>query len=252
MFRIVTKTDEYMSIVVTHVCDRACPFCIDAYRGNNEYIRLQDVAHALKIASQSGVKDILLVGGEPTLHPAIQEIARLVKLFGFNLILTTNYSKPDVICQLDQYVDSFNISFYNQPKLPSQKDFAADLTLSSLLFQGQLDTKEKLDGFIDKYSTDYILKFSTLTVCNEWTRLHSRVDYLDSLPGETIILFGEIEGKIYRGHIIKRYDRVLFHDAKQSLKCHVDGQITHSWIREGIESRVQDGIVKPSDSEVKL
>lgn len=241
-----------MSIVVTHVCDRACPFCIDGYRGNNEYIRLQDVAQALKIASLSGVKDILLVGGEPTLHPDIQEIARLVKLFGFNLILTTNYSRPDVIWQLDQYVDSFNISYYNQPNLPSQKDFTADLTLSALLFQGQLDTKEKLDGFIEKYATGYILKFSTLTVCNDWTRQRSRVDYLDSLPGETIILFGEIEGKIYRGHIIKRYDRVLIHNARQSLKCHVDGQVTRSWIREGIEGRVEDGIVKLSDNGVKL
>lgn len=252
MFNIVTKTDEYMSIVVTHVCDRACPFCIDGYRGNDEYIRLPDVAQALKIASLCGVKDILLVGGEPTLHPDIQEIARLVKLFGFNLILTTNYSRPDAIRRLDKYVDSFNISYYEQPELPSQEDFTADLTLSALLFQGQLDTKEALDGFIDKYAADYILKFSTLTVCNDWTRRCSRVDYLDSLPGETVILFDEIEGKIYRGHIIKRYDRLINHNARQSLKCHVDGQVTRSWIREGIEGRIQEGAVKPSDGGDKL
>jgi organic radical activating enzyme len=229
MFDINTSVDDYMSIVVTHECDRKCPFCVDQYRDLNKYISPSNVFKALMFAKEHNVRDILLVGGEPTMHPDIVGIAKLVKSYGFNAVLTTNYSKPDVVKKLDKYVDSFNISYYGQEVLPLQSKFSADLTLSTLIFKGQLDTKDELDKFIDKYKRRFILKFSTLTACNLWAKNHQRVSYLDSLNAEHMLLFNEIEGMIYRGCVIKRYDHVLKTDAKQSFKCHVDGTISNSW-----------------------
>ncbi len=83
------------------------------------------------------------------------------------LILTTNYSKPDIIKQLDGIIDNFNISFYNQNILPKQKDFKSDITLNVLLHKKQLNTKDELDNFIDKYKEYGQLKFSTLSICND-------------------------------------------------------------------------------------
>jgi len=56
-----------------------------------------------------------------------------------------------------------------------------------------------------------------------------KVDYLDALEGERLTLFDEIEGILYRGTIIKRYDKLLNPAAKQSLKCHVDGTLKYEW-----------------------
>lgn len=229
MFDITTKTTDYMSIVVTHKCQLNCPFCIDAHGKTNEEINTYALIKALNFAKDKNIKDILLVGGEPTLHPNIVEIAELVKAKGFRCILTTNYCRPDIVKKLDGIVDCFNISYYDQLELPKQKDYKSDLTLSVLLWKNRFSPKE-FERFIDEHKEDMHLKFSTLTICNEWTRERQYVEWLDDLPFEcSTILFDEIVGQIYKGCIIKRYDKVINTNAVQSYKCHVDGTISQDW-----------------------
>ena len=232
MFNVNTKTSEYMTIVVTHLCNRRCPFCVDKYRGLNEYITLDDVDKALNFASENKIKDILLVGGEPTLHPQIVKIASMCYNKKFNIILTTNYSKPEIVRELDKFVNSFNISYYGQENLPNSDEFSADITLSTLIHKKQLKSKKELDKFIDEYSSKFILKFSTLVDCNDWTRSNKKVNYLDKLDSDKVVLFDEMLGQIYRGCVIKRYDKILFKNSKQSYKCLVNGLISTSWDRD--------------------
>ncbi|MGN0598687.1 MAG: radical SAM protein [Oscillospiraceae bacterium] len=219
-----------MSIVTTHKCQLNCPFCVDMHRKTSEEISIDNVTQALSFAKTKKIKDILLVGGEPTLHTHIVEIAQLIKSNGFRCILTTNYQRPDIVRQLDEIVDCFNISYYNQSELPKQRHFKSDLTLSVLLYKNRFNGKEDLDLFIDKYQKDMNIKFSTLTPCNKWAMSNQRVEWLDNLPFEwTGILFDEIIGHIYRNCIIKRYDRVVNPNAVQSYKCLVDGTIAKHW-----------------------
>lgn len=174
------------------------------------------------------------MGGEPTLHPEINTIAQMVHDSGFNTILTTNFDNLDAVYTLDPFVDSFNFSYYGQKKMPDPSKFThADVTLSTLIHKsGFVNTKEKLDMFIDKHQDDYILKFATLTDVNSFTNKMRHVEYLDQLPDcEYVILFNELVGQIYRGHVIKRYDLIVNHNAAQSHKCHVTGHINQSWDR---------------------
>lgn len=236
MFDIRTSVRDYMSIATTHECNRQCPFCVDAYRGSCEYISGASVAGALLAAKESKIRDILLVGGEPTLHPQIVDIAKRCRAAGFRTILTTNYSHTEVVKALDGIVNSFNISWYGQAELPTPEEYRSDITLSALIFRGQLDTKEKLDAFIDKHA-GIQMKFSTLTPCNSFCVEHQKTGYLDELPGGRVRLFNEIEGILYRGCVIKRYDRVANDRAEQSLKCHVDGTLARTWERTALTSQ---------------
>ena len=222
-----------MNLVVTHDCNKKCSFCIDKYRGSGEYIILDNVRVALEFAKSRGlVEDILIIGGEPTLHPQIVEIALMIKMMGFRSIMTTNYTKPDVVAKLDGIVNCFNISHYNQPEMPNQRDMMSDITINKLIHKHSLNTKADLNDFIDEFEEIARLKFSTLSVCNEWTLKNQAVDYLNDLPCEWVIIFNEILGQMYRGCLIKRYDRVINESAKQSLKAHVDGEISLSWDRD--------------------
>lgn len=234
-FNYNINVDDFATLIVTHECNKNCKFCIDKYRGNDEYISIENVIKSMKYAKKNNIKEILIVGGEPTLHPKIIEISKIIKKFGFKTILTTNYSKPDIIKQLDGIIDNFNISFYNQNILPKQKDFKSDITLNVLLHKKQLNTKDELDNFIDKYKEYGQLKFSTLSICNDWTEKNQKLDYLDQLKGKNIILFGEIEGIIYRDCIIKRFDKIVNTNSKQSIKFHVDGEISRSWNRQVLD-----------------
>ena len=231
MFSIQQSTHDYMSVVLTHECNKACPFCVDKYRGSGEYITLEIVSDALRFASEHGIKDILLIGGEPTLHPDVLQIVEMVNAAGFRSVMTTNYTKPEIVKALDGLVKCFNVSFYNQPNLPKQADYKSDLTLHALIHDNQLQTRESLDAFIDAHQENGHLKFSTLLPCNEWAEKHQRVAYLDDLECEWVVLFNELLGQIYRNAVIKRYDRIINKHAHQSYKAHVDGRITQSWDR---------------------
>ncbi len=112
-----------------------------------------------------------------------------------------------------------------------QSEFKSDITLTTLIHAKQLETREKLDRFIGQTHAFGHRKFSTLSVCNDWTKENQKVDYLDSLPCEWVVLFNEILGQKYRGTIIKRYDRQINNNAIQSFKFHVDGNISTSWVR---------------------
>lgn len=230
MFDVNTKTSDYMSIVLTHDCTRNCPFCIDVYRGCGMVISDESFVNALVIAKEKNIKDILLTGGEPTLHPNVIKYAKMVKDAGFRLIFTSNADRPEILYALDKYVDCFNFSHYGQ-EMPDYKRFThADLTITKLLFKGGIDNRRKLDEFINKYHKNYYLKFSTMTEITKWAEKNN-THFVDSLPGKKITIFGEVPALVYRGHVIKRYDCTA--DAQtpvaQSLKCLVTGKITTTW-----------------------
>jgi organic radical activating enzyme len=230
LYDIKTTENDYINMIVTHECNRNCPFCVDKYRGNKGYISSESVENALRFAKQYGAKDVLLVGGEPTLHPNIVSIAERVKNYDLNCILTTNYTCPDVVKRLDGVVDSFNISYYGQENLPDQSDFSSDITLSTLIWKGRFRSIDEFDRFIDKYENRFHLKFSTLDACNEWCKKNQKVDFLDYLPfSKDVVLFENNLGHIYRGHVIGRSDVLLNSAGDCSWKCHVNGEITQNW-----------------------
>ncbi len=233
MYKLETKDTDYMAIVTTHECGRNCPFCIDKYRGRKEYISLEDVERALDFACDLKVKDIFLTGGEPTNHPLIVEIARMVKARGFNLVMTTNYENPFVMKSLDGIVDSFNVSYYGQKELPSQKDFKSDITLSTIIWQDRFPTQKDLDDFIDKYEKEYYLKFSTLNSANDWCRERKYVDYLDNLPNSKYVYAFEFyPAQIYRNHVIMRADLPHIENDVSPWVMFPNGEIANSWTRK--------------------
>ena len=232
MFDIEQTTHDYMSLILTHECNKKCPFCVDTYRGSKEFITMANVLKAAHFAKEHNIKDILLIGGEPTLHPDVVAIAIALKLWGFRLIMTTNYEKPDVVKQLDGIVDCFNISYYNQKELPKQKDFKSDITLHTLIHAKQLNSVELLNAFIDKHKGNCHLKFSTLLPCNDWAEKNQVGDFLNDLDCEWVVLFNEILGQKYKDTIIKRYDRIINKKSHQSYKAHVDGVIAQTWDRQ--------------------
>lgn len=230
VFNAKLQNREYFQIVLTHSCNRRCKFCIDYRLGEDAWLSHEALTRALDWAKASGIREVLFIGGEPTLHPKFRQYCQEAKARGFELIVTTNLQNTDVVIQNLDLVDSWNFSYYGQKEIPLIRD--ADITLSGLIFQkGFLSSKEKLDIFIDRFEADYTLKFSTLTVINDYTaRFAEPGEWLDELSGERLILFDFIAAQTYRGYLIKRYD-IEGPDLAtlDSHKCLIDGTITRSW-----------------------
>lgn len=230
------KYSNKLLIILTKECNRNCAFCIDRpngkyYKRENKYIDLETVKNILKFAEENNIKTIALNGGEPTLHPQVVEIAKMVKEKGFFLKIFTNYDFPEIVKQLDGIVDIIRISYYGTMNLPKQKDFKSKITLKIMLTKDTFPKIEQLIDFIKQHKNDfYDIKIHTLMQNNDYS-INAQVDYLDYL-NEHFPLKRNEKGDYYHdfmGLQIEREDLPnLDYDIEQRLyKAHMDGTISH-------------------------
>lgn len=223
-------------IIVTKKCNRDCAFCIDRpnrkyYPDDQAFIDLATVKNILNFAKSKNIKTIALNGGEPTLHPQIVTIAKMVKEAGFLTKIFTNYDFPEVVKQLDGIIDIIRISYYGPMQLPKQKDFQSKITLKITLTKATFPKLDDLIQFVKEHQHDfYDLEIHTLMQNNDYS-INAQVDYLDIL-NEWYPLKRNEKGDYYHdfmGFQIKREDLPnLDYDLEQKLyKAHMDGTISH-------------------------
>lgn len=232
MFNIKIKTADFIHVMVTNRCNRRCPFCFDENRKFGKDITRENFIKIMEKAKENNIREVCILGGEPLLHPDIVWLCKTCKDYGFKTVMTTNYARPEVFLECDKYLDSINISYYNQTDLPDQKNYTADISLSALIYKGRLDTKEELDAFIGKYKDRFHLRLATLEPTPRFPKeLCDVSEFLNTLEfDEKVTLFGQIEADIYRGVTIKRHDISLpKFEQPFSFNGHVTGEYDRSW-----------------------
>ena len=81
---------QFALLHVTDRCTMKCPICF-ASSGDGPPASVGDVLEKARIAKDAGVKAVSLTGGEPTEHPALEElIRRLKRELGLKVVLITN------------------------------------------------------------------------------------------------------------------------------------------------------------------
>lgn len=75
-------------IQVTRVCNQHCLFCSNPE--NNRMIELKDVEAQLATLLESGYYGVILTGGEPTLHPELEQIISLAAATSLQVRMITN------------------------------------------------------------------------------------------------------------------------------------------------------------------
>lgn len=230
------KYSSKLLIIVTKECNRNCPFCIDKpnrqyYKYYVPFISLNTIQGIIDFAKGNNIKTIALNGGEPTLHPNIVEIAKMIKDAGFYLKVFTNFDFPEVIKKLDGIVDVFRVSYYGPMILPNQKDYKSKLTLKIMLTKDTFPTIDKLIDFINEQKNNFNdIQIHTLMQNNNYSISH-QVDYLDFLNKNYPLKRNE-KGDFYHNFMgikIEREDLPnLDYDIEQRLfKAHIDGTISH-------------------------
>lgn len=230
------KYSNKLLIILTKECNRNCAFCIDKpnrkyYKNYKPFIDLETVKDILKFAKENDIKTIALNGGEPTLHPKVVEIAKMVKDAGFFTKIFTNYDFPEVVKQLDGIIDIIRISYYGHMQLPNQKDFKSKITLKIMLTKETFPTLQSLINFVNEHRNDfYDIKIHTLMQNNDYS-INAQVDYLDSLSKQYPLKRNE-NGDYYHdfmGFQIEREDlpNIDYNIEQRLYKAHMDGTISH-------------------------
>lgn len=105
--------------VFTSGCNFRCPFCHNAplVSGKGpETIPEEDILSYLK-KRQGILEGITVTGGEPLLHPDLEDFLQKVKALGYKVKLDTNGSKPDFLRHLvsSGLVDRVAMDIKNSP-----------------------------------------------------------------------------------------------------------------------------------------
>ncbi|OGF98147.1 MAG: anaerobic ribonucleoside-triphosphate reductase activating protein [Candidatus Glassbacteria bacterium RIFCSPLOWO2_12_FULL_58_11] len=88
-------------------CNMHCLFChnSDLTRPKDSFYDWPRLLEALTASREYWVDSVCISGGEPTLHPKIQELIQRIKEYGFHVKLDTNGTRPKVLKELLPLLD---------------------------------------------------------------------------------------------------------------------------------------------------
>lgn len=168
----MVSNNLYLSVVVTNACQCNCPYCINSLTDRTLQMPFEKgTANIKKAVEEFGIKEAVILGGEPTLYPHIIELIHFLKeecklrKVGF----TTNGIKlkdekflKDLI---NTGIDFINVSYHNHgeflscvemstiystfcaTRLPHQK-----LRINTNIWKGNHDDIDSLITFLKQIS----------------------------------------------------------------------------------------------------
>lgn len=159
------NTNLYMSIVCTNNCQCKCPYCINGNTNKNIEMPLDKALKNIYTAKHLlGIKECVILGGEPTLYSRLNELIDGLNSMSFNKIcLTTNgiklkesydfikYGITHLNISIHTDNDKFNINnltdFYKKVKIdyPNVK-----IRVNTNVWKGNHDTLESLNEWIQR------------------------------------------------------------------------------------------------------
>lgn len=163
--------NAYLSIVVTNNCQCNCIYCINSETDKSLNLPIDKAIINIKnLVSKYNIKEAILLGGEPLLHPHLFELLKkLREESGLQFIrLTTNGIKlknnPEFIKKLvdkDFGIQGINISFHNEDFI-TWKEF------------------KKVCSLIKKYNSDIKIRMNTNIWKNNLDDLYDLIDHIEN------------------------------------------------------------------------
>ena len=125
----MVSNNLYLSVVVTNACQRNCPYCINSLTDRSLSMPYEKgTGNILKAVKKFGIKEAVILGGEPTLYPKLVELINFLKndcslrRVGFTTngirLVDDNY----LIKLIKSDVDFINISYHQDDEFISYEE----------------------------------------------------------------------------------------------------------------------------------
>lgn len=183
-------------IQLCDLCNAKCDFC--KIRKHNGF-DMEKLIYSITELNKTGIlKRISITGGEPLLYPerlnnVIDEIREVCNI---PIVLNTNGSQIDVLKNVYDLFDNIYISKHHykneindsimQIKTPDIKalsdiDVNSKITINCVLQKNFIDTKEKIDCFMEYLSTTRIHKIKFISLYNLTEQASEKMFDIDCL-----------------------------------------------------------------------
>lgn len=243
-------------INITSKCNNNCNFCY--YIKRNRNIRISDLENLVRLIRRINLcAKIVLLGGEPTIHPKFSKVLSILDFYGFRPGIVTNGFAFRKIAFCKKYITNFE-----------------DISIS---IHGDKETHDKLTN--NPRSFDYAIKaiknikslnynnLTTTTVVNKLNikKIINLVDLLSEL-GITEFHFNNYIGSNKFGYstkkFINQFTPILLELSKKYKKSRffittpIDNKLVSKNIKKFVKSTCtiisKDGLVIDSDGSVYI
>ena len=176
-------------------CNLHCSYCDTRYGCEDDNYRIESIENILEKVRELGVKSITVTGGEPLIHPGIEELLTRLADEGYWVNIETNgsvrldtfhISRKNIFCTMDYKCPSSNME--NKMELENLK----------LLSQGD------------------VLKF----VVGDNNDLIKALEVLEQYTPKAQVYFSPVFGKIEPANIVNFLLSTKLNDCKVQLQMH--------------------------------
>lgn len=175
----MVSNNAYLSVVATNDCNRNCPYCINGETDHSLKLPVgKMIGNVYELVKRYGVKEAIILGGEPTLHPNICAIITGLKAAGIEVVrLTTNgvaltNSLLDEMCLAG--LDGLNLSYHHEGNFISVDRLSEiygrckflhgiKLRVNTNIWRGNHDSVE---GFVEFYNKELLPNCDEVRVSN--------------------------------------------------------------------------------------
>ena len=152
------------NLSITNVCNRNCVYCFAKdTRGEFGKTYLDDETYekALDYLERSGLKQVRLLGGEPTLHPNIKSFIKMALDRDFNIMLFTNGLMPEKVFDYLTSIPGKRLSILLNTIHPTENDIRGIKRQKKLMERFGKIIIAGVNIYNAKQELDYLLEYVT-------------------------------------------------------------------------------------------
>ena len=124
----MVSNNLYLSVIATNACQRNCPYCINSLTDRSLSLPFEKATkNILKATKKFGIKEAVILGGEPTLYPRLIDLINFLKndcklrRVGFTTNGIRLVDDKYLISLIESGVDFINVSYHQDDEFISYK-----------------------------------------------------------------------------------------------------------------------------------